>query len=101
MEKQLNSSGIFSTGFSTLQINQKILDDFRERNIDTGKIHRPDHLHVNVQRHRLGQRKGMMEFAFRIVEKVKDCAKRFLQEHWTFLGPGEEKKWCGTLPIHT
>ena len=31
-------------------------------------------------------------------EKVKDYAKRFLQGHWTFLGPGEEKKWYKTLP---
>ena len=31
-------------------------------------------------------------------EKVKEYAKRFSQGHWTFLGPGDEKKWCGTLP---
>ena len=31
-------------------------------------------------------------------EKVKECAKRFLHGHWTFLGLGDEKKWYGTLP---
>ena len=30
-------------------------------------------------------------------EKVLEYAKRFLQGHWTFLGPGDEKKWYGTL----
>ena len=31
-------------------------------------------------------------------EKVKEYAKRFSQGHWTFLGPGNEKKWYGTFP---
>ena len=26
-------------------------------------------------------------------EKVKEYAKRFSQGHWTFIGPGDEKKW--------
>ena len=28
-------------------------------------------------------------------EEVKMYAKRFPQGHWTFLGPGDEKKWYG------
>ena len=40
-------------GFTSLQILQKIQGDLREQNIERGKIHRSDHLHVNVQRHRL------------------------------------------------
>ena len=28
-------------------------------------------------------------------EKFKDYLKRFLQGHWTFLGPGSEKMWYG------
>ena len=31
-------------------------------------------------------------------EKVKAYAKRFSKGHWTFLGPGDEEKWYGTLP---
>ena len=27
---------------------------------------------------------------------VADYAKRFAHGHWSFLGPGSEKKWCGT-----
>ena len=45
----------------------------------------------------IGQEKETMEFVFRI-QKIKEYAKRFSQGHWTFLGPGEEKKWCGILP---
>ena len=32
---------------------------------------------------------------FRIQKKVKTYAKKFLQGHWTFLGPGDDKKWYG------
>ena len=28
-------------------------------------------------------------------EKVKTYAKKFPQGHWTFLGPGDDKKWYG------
>ena len=27
---------------------------------------------------------------------VKECAERFPRGHWSFLGPGSEKKWYGT-----
>ena len=30
-------------------------------------------------------------------EQVKQYAERFSRGHWTFLGPGDEKKWYGTL----
>ena len=29
-------------------------------------------------------------------EKVKNYAKRFLEGHWTFLGPDSEEKWYGS-----
>ena len=29
-------------------------------------------------------------------KKVKNYSKRFLSGHWTFLGPGSEKKWYGS-----
>ena len=29
---------------------------------------------------------------------VADYARRFAHGHWSFLGPGSEKKWCGTHP---
>ena len=43
----------------------------------------------------IGQRKEMMRFVCRMQKKVKDYALRFLQGHWTFLGPGKERKWYG------
>ena len=46
----------------------------------------------------IGQEEVMMEFVFRIQKKVTEYAKRFSRGHWTFLGPGDEKKWYGTLP---
>ena len=30
-------------------------------------------------------------------EQFKNYAKRFSRGHWSFLGPGDEKKWNGTL----
>ena len=30
-------------------------------------------------------------------EKVKENAKRFSHGHWTLFGPGDDKKWYGTL----
>ena len=56
-----------------------------------------DHLHVNVQRHRLDKEKETMELCISNSEKVKEYAKRFSQGHWTCFGPGDEKKWYGTL----
>ena len=39
--------------------------------------------------------KQMMRIAFLTLEKVKDYAKKILPGHWTFLGPGSEKRWYG------
>ena len=43
-------------------------------------------------------RKGNDGICISNSEKVNEYAKRFSQEQWTFLGPGDEKKWYGTLP---
>ena len=40
-------------------------------------------------------RKGNDGFCISNLENVKEDAKRFSQGHWTFLGPGDEKKWYG------
>ena len=81
-------------GFLSLQILQEIQQDLKRKSIEPEEsVHRPDHLHVNVQRHRL--EKGNDEICISNAEKVKDYAMRFLQGHWTFLGPGSEKNLCG------
>ena len=38
----------------------------------------------------------MMRIVFRMPNKVKNYGMRFSQGHWRFLGPGSEKKWCGS-----
>ena len=30
-------------------------------------------------------------------QTVAECAGKFPRGHWSFLGPGSEEKWCGTL----
>ena len=82
--------------FSSLQILQEIQNDLRKRNIEPEKIHRWDHLHVNVQQHGLDKDRNDA-ICISNSEKVKEYARGFSQGHWSFLGPGE-KKWYGTLP---
>ena len=42
-------------------------------------------------------KKGNAGICILNTEKIKEYAKMFSQGHWTFLGPGNEKKWHGTL----
>ena len=42
-----------------------------------------------------GQKREKAEIYISNAENVKDYTKRFLQGHWTCLGPGSEKKWYG------
>ena len=59
-------------GFSTLQILQKNQGWFAREEHRPRKIHRPDHLHVNVcSMTSIGQRKEMIEFVFRIQIKSR------------------------------
>ena len=40
--------------------------------------------------------KGNDELCVNNSEKIQENAERFPRGHWSFLGPGSEKKWCGT-----
>ena len=62
----------------------------------TRETHTPNHLYVNAQRHRLDKKIKWLKLYFDF-RKVKEYAKRSSQEHCTFLGPGDEKKWYETL----
>ena len=84
-------------GFSTLQIVQKIQDDLRERT-PNGKKSQTGSCACQCSTTSIGQKKGNDGICVSNSEKVKEYAKRFSQGHWTFLGPGDEKKWYGTLP---
>ena len=97
MENQFNSNGRLSPEFSSLQILQEIPHDMRERNIE------PENFEVRIIFMSMCNnidwtRKGNDGICISISEKVEDYAKRFSQGHWTFLGPGDEKKWYETLP---
>ena len=41
-------------------------------------------------------RKGNNELCTANSKTVADYARRFSHGHWSFLGPGSEKKWCGS-----
>ena len=66
MDSPLNSWRWFSHGFSSLQILQKNPDWFARTAHWTWKIHRPDHLHVNVQRHRLDKKRTRWNLCFEL-----------------------------------
>ena len=43
-----------------------------------------------------GTQKGNDELSVRQFKDNQKYAERFLRGHWSFLGPGFEKKWYGT-----
>ena len=43
------------------------------------------------------RRRGNSEKCISSSEQVKNYAKRFSRGHWSFPGPGDEKRWDGTL----
>ena len=65
MEKPLNSSGIFSQDFRHCVILQEIQRDWKRKSIELEKFTGPDHLHVNVQRHRLDKERKRWNFVIR------------------------------------
>ena len=43
-----------------------------------------------------GQKRGNKDNCIANALTVTEYARRFTQGHWSFLGPGSEKKWCAT-----
>ena len=85
--------------FSSLQILQEIQNGLRKRNIEPERF--TDHIIlVSMFNDTDWSLKGNEGFCVSNAENVKECAKRFSQGHWTFLGPGDEKKWYG-IPHYT
>ena len=75
---------------------RKIQNDLRERNIELEKF--TDRIIFMSMFNDIDwTRKGNDGICISNSEKVKTYAKRFSQGHWTFLCPGDEKKWYGTL----
>ena len=94
MENQLSSSGIFHQNLPTLGILQKIQIDLQERNIEPEDFGNRM-IFMSMLNDIDWTRKGNGEICLSNSQKVKMYAKRFSQGHWTFLGPGDEKKWYG------
>ena len=78
MEKQLNSSGIFSEAFP---------ECFAKTEHRTGKVHRPDHLYVNVQWHQLDRNRKWwnLYFEFRKSQGIRaEILTRTLDVLWSW-----------------
>ena len=92
-EKQLNSRGISSQDLRHCRFLQKVQDDLQKRNIEPEKS--TDRIiFMSMFNDVDSTREGIDEICVSDSEKVKTYAKKFSQGHWTFLGPGDEKKWC-------
>ena len=90
MEKQLNSSVIFSQDFRHCRF-------FRRSTMICEKETLTDRI-IFMSMFNDIDWTNMDGICVPNSENVKDYAKKFLQGRRTFLGNGEEKKWYGTLP---
>ena len=96
IENRLSSSGIFSQDLrhgrlsrrsrKTCKIEKNEPENFEGRNIFRSMFN-------DIE----WTQKGNSEQCISKAETVENYAKRFPQGHWTLLGPGDEKKWCGIL----
>ena len=68
-----------------------IHSDLQERNIEPEKI-TDRNIFMSMFNDIDWTRGGNDDNCISYSEKVKTYAKKFSQEHWTFLGPGDEKK---------
>ena len=95
MEKQFNLSGIFSQDFPHCRFFE-IQKDLRKRYIEPENFTDPL-IFTSMFNDIEWTRKGNDGICISNLQKGKTCAKICSQGHWTFLSPGGEKKWYGTL----
>ena len=95
MENRLSSSGMFSQDLRHWKSSEKnIQQDLQEENIEPASFE--DRIIFMPMFNDIDRtRRENSEECFSNSEQVKDYAKKFTQEHWTFLGRGNEKKWYG------
>ena len=94
MENRLSSSGI--PGLTSLEILQKTQKDMQDRNIEP-EYFEDRIIFMSMFNDIEWTRRGNSEQCVSNSEKVMKYAKRFSRGLWTFLGPGDETKWDGTL----
>ena len=91
-EKQLNLSGKFSQGFTTLTIFQVFQKYLEEKNIKS-VFFKDRIIFMSVFNDILW--KSDDQSCISNAEKVKNYARRFLAGHWNSVCPGSEKRWYG------
>ena len=81
-------------GFTTLEILQKIQDDLQKKNIEpkhfTDRI-----IFMSMFNDIECTKRNIDETCISNSKKAKLYAKIFSRGHWTFVGPGDDKKWYG------
>ena len=89
-----NLDGRFS-GFTTVRILNQIQQMMGELQCDpenfTGRI-----IFMSMLNDIVWDAKGNDEICENKSKTIEQYARRFPRGHWSFLGPGSEKKWCGT-----
>ena len=80
--------------FTSLEILQKIQKDLQEQKIESENFE-DRFIFMSMFNDIEWTRRGNSEQCISSSDQVKSYAKKFSQGHWTFLGPGSEKKWNG------
>ena len=80
-------------GFTTLQLCFEVQEFLSKMSEEPKRFHRTDHLHVDVQRHLIGDLKKSNRNANQALNSFRFVQKGFSPRRWSFLGPGSEKKW--------
>ena len=79
-------------GFTTLTVLKEIQMDLERKNIEPENLE--DRIIFMSMFNDIEWEKNDVN-CISNAEKVKNYTKRFLPGHWTFLGPGSEKRWYG------
>ena len=93
MEKQVNSSRIFSHEFRHWKFFKRPKQIWKERTSKL-KSSRTESSSCQCSNYIDWPKRGNDEIYIEC-RKIKDYAMKFLQGHWTIPGPGSEKKWHG------
>ena len=83
-------------GLTSLKIIEKIPKDRQDQNIELGNFEGRI-IFMSMFNDIDSTKRGKSEKCISNSEHVDNYAKRFSHGHWSFPGPGDEKKWYGTL----
>ena len=83
-------------GLTSLEMLQKIQGDLRSRGLEPEEF-RDRIIFMSMFNDIDWTKRGKSEKCISNSDQIKNYAEIFSQNHWTFLGPRDEKKWYGTL----